>query len=81
MEVLKAKFEKLQIDINSGINGMLDERGVGGNEFHTNSIRDAIRDSQEKMHDLITRVTLLRPNLEYDVSSTPEEQFTFDYET
>ena len=60
---------------------MLDERGVDVNEFHTNSIRDAIRDSQELMYDLITRVTVFRPNLEYYVSSTPEEQFTFADET
>ena len=47
MEVLKEKFEKLWFDINSDIKGVLDERGVGGNEFHTNSILDAIRESQE----------------------------------
>ena len=47
MELSKAKFEKLRLDINSDIKGMLDERGLGGNEFHTNSIRDAIRESQE----------------------------------
>ena len=81
MELLKAKFEKLWIDINYDIKGMLDDRGVGVNEFHTNSIRDAIRDPQEQMHDLITRVTVFRPNLEYDVSSTPEEQFTFADDT
>ena len=33
------------------------------------------------MHDLITRVTVFRPKLEYDVSSTPEEKFTFANET
>ena len=43
MEILKAKFEKLWLDINSDIKGMIDERGVGDNEFHTNSICDAIR--------------------------------------
>ena len=42
MELLKAKFEKLRIDINYDIKGILDDRGVGVNEFHTNSIRDAI---------------------------------------
>ena len=47
MEVLKAKFEKLRLDINSDIKGMLNERGVGSNEFHTNSILDAIRESRE----------------------------------
>ena len=33
------------------------------------------------MHDVITRVTVCRPTLEADVSSTPEEQFTFADET
>ena len=45
MEVLKAKFEKLWLDINYDIKEILDKRGVGGNEFHTNSILDAIRES------------------------------------
>ena len=47
MEVLKAKFEKLWLDINYYIKGVLDKRVVGGNEFRTNSIIDAIRESQE----------------------------------
>ena len=81
MELLKVKFEKLRIDINSDIKGVLDERGVGGNEFHTNSILDAIRESQEHMHDVITRVTVCRPTLEADVSSTPEGKLTFSDET
>ena len=46
MEVFKAKFEKLRLDINSSIKGILDERDVGGNEFHTNSILNVIRESQ-----------------------------------
>ena len=57
MEVLKAKFCNLWLDINSDIKGVLDERGVGGNELHNNSIIDDIRESQERMHDVITRVT------------------------
>ena len=40
-----AKFDNLRLDINDDIKGMLDERGVGGNEFNTNSILGAIRDS------------------------------------
>ena len=80
MEVLKAKFEKLRIDVNYDIKGILYKRGVGGNGFHTNSIIDAIRESQEQMHDVIKMVTVCRPTLEADVSSTPEGEFTFaDY--
>ena len=81
MEVFKAKFEKIRLDINSSIKGILDERDVGGNEFHTNSILNAIRESQEKIHDLITRVTVFRSTLKADVRSTPEGKFTFDDET
>ena len=81
MEVLKSKFEKLRIDMNSYIKRMLDKRGVGGNELHNNSIHDNIRESQDQMHDVIKRVTVCRPTLEADVSSTPEEQFNFDDKT
>ena len=77
MKVLKAKFEKLWLDIK----GMFGKRGVGGNEFHTNSILDAIRESQYQMCDVITRVTICRPTLEADVSSTPEGKLTFSDET
>ena len=77
MEVLKAKFENLRLDINYNIKGILNKRGVGGNEFHTSSILDDIRESQEQMHDAITRVTVCRPTLEADFSSTPEGKFTF----
>ena len=77
MDVLKAKIEMLWLDINSDINGMLNERGVGGNEFHTNSILDSIRESKEHMHDVITRLTVCRPTLEFYVSSTSEGKFTF----
>ena len=81
MEVLKANFEKLRLDINSDIKEMLDKRGICGNEFHTNSILDYIRESQEQMYDVIIRVTVCRPTLEADVSSTSVEQFTFSDET
>ena len=46
IEVLKAKFENLRLDINYDIKGELYKRGVGGNTFHTNSILYNIRDSQ-----------------------------------
>ena len=63
MDVLNAKFEKLWLDINDDIKWVLDKRGVGGNEFHTNSIIDAIRESQEHIYDVITRVSVCRPTL------------------
>ena len=60
---------------------MPDDRGEGGNEFHTSSILGAISESQDQMHDIITRVTVCRPTLEADVRSTPEGKFTFADET
>ena len=38
MENLLMKFEKMRGDIKSDFGGMLDNRGVGGSEFHTNQM-------------------------------------------
>ena len=49
IEDLKIKFEALQIRIKSDMKDALDERGVGGSEFHTNSILEAIKNSEARM--------------------------------
>ena len=49
IEDLKIKFEALQIRIKSDMKDALDERGVGGSEFHTNSILEAIKNSETRM--------------------------------
>ena len=43
MEELMIKFNDLRGDIKTDFGGMLDTRGVGGNEYHTNQILDAIK--------------------------------------
>ena len=48
LEELKIKFDALQMSIKSDIQDALDERGVGGSEFHTNSILEAIKVSETK---------------------------------
>ena len=42
MEILRQKIDDIQKGINSEMNEMLNKRGVGGNEFHTNAILSAI---------------------------------------
>ena len=49
LEELKIKFDALQMHIKSDMKDTLDERGVGGSEFHTNSILEAIKESEAKM--------------------------------
>ena len=44
MEDLVMKFDKMRGDIKDDFGGMLDKRGVGGSEYHTNQILEAIRE-------------------------------------
>ena len=52
-EELKEKFDALRAGITGDIASMMDERGVGGSEFHTNSILNAIATSQQKIDDIL----------------------------
>ena len=49
IEDLKNKFQGLQATIKHDMTDALDERGVGGSEFHTNSILAAIKQSEIAM--------------------------------
>ena len=49
IEDLKIKFQGLQATIKDNMNDALDERGVGGSEFHTNTILSAIKEAQISM--------------------------------
>ena len=49
IEELKIKFEALQATIKNDMKAALDERGVGGNEYHTNNILQAIKLSEMRM--------------------------------
>ena len=40
----------------------MDERGVGGNEFHTNSILKAIEASVQKMQDIVSKAVVANSN-------------------
>ena len=43
MEELMLKFNALRVNLKDDFGGMLDCRGVGGSEYHTNQILDAIK--------------------------------------
>ena len=43
MEELMLKFNTLRVDMKDDFGGMLDHRGIGGSEFHTNIILEAIK--------------------------------------
>ena len=49
IEDLKNKFQELQVTIKDDMKDALDERGVGGSEFHTNTILEAIKKSEVSM--------------------------------
>ena len=57
MEILMQKTYDLQKGIKSDMQKMFDERGVGGNEFHTNDIISAIEESNNKMLSVMKNVT------------------------
>ena len=50
VEELLQKFSALRVDIKGDIGGMLDIRGVGGSEYHTNQILDAIKIAQQVLY-------------------------------
>ena len=49
IEELKIRFQALQVAIKGDMKDALDERGVGGSEYHTNSILEAIKQSETRM--------------------------------
>ena len=49
IEDIKIKLMSLQAIIKTDIKDALDERGVGGNKFHTNIILEAITQSETRM--------------------------------
>ena len=58
----------LQVTIKTDIKDALDKRGVGGNEFHKNSILDTIKQSETRMLSSV-QFPALPPN-EVDNSGT-----------
>lgn len=49
LEELKIKLDALQMSIKSDMKDALDERGVGGSKFYTNSILETLKVSETKM--------------------------------
>ena len=54
IEEMKNKFEKLNVTFKGDMNDALDERGVGGSEYHTNCILKAIKKSEAAMLNRMT---------------------------
>ena len=67
MEALRLKFDDLQATMKDDMNTSLDEKGVGGSEFHTNHILLAITDSERRRLS-----TLELPNSTRDISIMEE---------
>ena len=62
MEIIRQKFDNIQKGIKSDMKKMLDKRGVGGNEFHTNSILSSIEESNNKMFSVMNNLTTSKGN-------------------
>lgn len=58
----------------------LDKRGVGGRKFHTNSILEAIKDSEIRMLSRVTDVTgpLLVSEDDSEIGTIVDEEFVLD---
>ena len=63
MEKASQQLSSLRQQLKEDLNGMLDERGIGGNEFHTNAILDAISEISRKIHN---------PTLPAETNEIPE---------
>ena len=55
LEELKMKFDALQVTIKSDMKDALDERGVGGSEYHTNAILETIKEGEARMLSTVNR--------------------------
>ena len=69
IEDLKNKFQGLQATIKNDMTDALDKRGVGGSEFHTNSILAAIKQSKRAM---LQRIHHSQPRLGSSEDDTAE---------
>ena len=62
MEIPRQKCDDIQKGIKSDMKKMLKERGVGGNEFHTNSILSDIEESKNKIISVMKNVNTSNGN-------------------
>ena len=56
------KVKLLRDQIKDDMNIIMDERGVGGNEFHMNSILKAIEASVQKMQEIVNKAVVANSN-------------------
>ena len=56
---MRNEVKVLRDQIKDDMNIVMDERGVGGNEFHTNSILKAIEASVQKMQDIMSKAVVV----------------------
>ena len=62
VEHMRNELKVLRNQIKDDMNSVMDERGVGGNEFHTNSILKAIEASVQKMQDIVSKAVVANSN-------------------
>ena len=59
---MRNKVKVLRSQIKYDMNSVMDEIGVGGNEFHTNSIIKVIEASVQKMQDIVSKSVVANSN-------------------
>ena len=62
VEHMRNEVKVLRDQIKDDMNSVMDERGAGGNEFHTNSILKAIEALVQKMQDIVSKVVVANSN-------------------
>ena len=94
METMLLKFKILQLSFKTHLNEVMDKIGVGGYEFHTNEILDALEKQNNHLDEMLTRENLnhrgnvnetLNTSNREDIikfnNSIFEEQRVFDLDT
>ena len=62
VEHMRNEVKVLHDQIKDDMNSVMDERGVGGNKFHTNSSLKAIEASVQKMQDIVSKAVVANSN-------------------
>ena len=62
VEHIRNEVKVLCSQIKYDMNSVVDNRGVGGNEFHTSSILKAIEALVQKMQDIVSKAVVVNSN-------------------
>ena len=62
VEHMRNEVKVLRDQIKDDVNSVMDKIGVGGNEFHTNSILKAIEALVQKMQDIVRKAVVANSN-------------------